>query len=252
MTDAQYPTLTINRESAAWDGNTIGLLPTLAGNTMTLVRDLTTVFSDYADLVADAAAQSGTLSWRVLDNNNNNVTGTYLNGNTLTINPTNYSGQSLRFELAVDFDGKRFVIDEGAINVQDLSGAWKVNTTPTYDPKSRTLDASTLNTGINLAQGFEWVDFEGETMWKDGTTQANNPLSKYGLTAPTFSIVSGDNQFVELNGSTLSFKQGTENNFQTAHTMVIEIKATNRWGDIDNFNGNNRITVTIPAGTYTR
>ena len=252
MTDAQYPTLTINRESAAWDGNTIGLLPTLAGNTMTLVRDLTTVFSDYADLVADAAAQSGMLSWRVLDNNNNNVTGTYLNGNTLTINPTNYSGQSLRFELAVDFDGKRFVIDEGAINVQDLSGAWKVNTTSTYDPKSRTLDASTLNTGINLAQGFEWVDFEGETMWKDGTTQANNPLSKYGLTAPTFSIVSGDNQFVELNGSTLSFKQGTENNFQTAHTMVIEIKATNRWGDIDNFNGNNRITVTIPAGTYTR
>ena len=221
---------------------------------MTLVRDLTTVFSDYADLVADAAAQSGTLSWRVLDNNNNNVTGTYLNGNTLTINPTNYSGQSLRFELAVDFDGKRFAIDGGSINVQDLSGAWVVNATDTYNPMSRTLDASAINTGINLAKGFEWVDFEGETMWEDGTTDATNPLSKYGLSAPTFRIVDGETQYVVLNQTTgqLSFKTGTDNNFQTAHTMVIEVIANNRWGDIDNFNGNNRITVTIPAGTYTR
>ena len=254
MTDAQYPTLTINRASAAWDGNTIGLLPTLAGNTMTLVRDLTTVFSNYADLVTDAAAQSGTLSWRILDSHNNNVTGTYLSGNTLTITPTNYSGDALRFELAIDFDGKRFVIDGGSINVQDLSGAWVVNSTQTYNPMSRTLDASAINTGINLAQGFEWVDFEGETMWEDGTTDATNPLSKYGLSAPTFRIVDGDTQYVELDETTgqLSFKTGMDNNFQTAHTMVIEVMATNRWGDIDNFNGNNRITVTIPAGTYTR
>ena len=252
MTDAQYPTLTINRESAAWDGNTIGLLPTLDNNTMTLVRDLTTVFSDYADLVTDARAQSGTLSWRVLDNYNNNVTGTYLSGNTLTITPTNYSGDALRFELAVDFDGKRFVIDGGSINVQDLSGAWVVNATDTYNPMSRTLDASAINTGINLAQGFEWVDFEGETMWEDGTTSTTNPLSKYGLSAPTFEVVSGKTQYVVLENGVLKFNDNTDNNFQTAHTMVIEIKATNRWGDIDNFNGNNRITVTIPAGTYTR
>ena len=254
MTDAQYPTLTINRESAAWDGNTIGLLPTLDSNTntMTLVRDLTTVFSDYADLVTDAAAQNGTLSWRVLDSHNNNVTGTYLSGNTLTITPTNYSGQSLRFELAVDFDGKRFVINEGAINVQDLSGAWKVNATNDYNPMSRTLDASAINTGINLAKGFEWVDFEGNSMWKDGDEVIANPLSKYGLSAPTFEVVSGKTQYVVLENGVLKFNDNTDNNFQTAHTMVIEIKATNRWGDIDNFNGNNLITVTIPAGTYTR
>lgn len=254
MTDAQYPTLTINRESAAWDGNTIGLLPTLAGNTMTLVRDLRTVFSDYADLVTDARAQSGMLSWRILNANNVDVTSTYMDSNTLTIEPTNYNGSALRFELAVDFDGKRFVIDEGAINVQDLSGAWKVNATNDYNPMSRTLDASAINTGINLAKGFEWVDFEGETMWEDGTTDATNPLSKYGLSAPTFRIVDGETQYVVLNQTTgqLSFKTGTDNNFQTAHTMVIEVIATNRWGDIDNFNGNNLITVTIPAGTYTR
>ena len=254
MTDDQYPQLTIQRESAAWNGNTIGLLPTLDGNTMTLVRDLRTVFSDYADLVTDARAQSGMLSWRILNANNVDVTSTYMDSNTLTIEPTNYNGSALRFELAVDFDGKRFVIDEGAINVQDLSGAWVVNATDTYNPMSRTLDASAINTGINLAKGFEWVDFEGETMWEDGTTDATNPLSKYGLSAPTFRIVDGETQYVVLNQTTgqLSFKTGTDNNFQTAHTMVIEVIATNRWGDIDNFNGNNLITVTIPAGTYTR
>lgn len=252
MTDAQYPQLSIEREDAAWNGNTIALLPIATSTQMTLTRDLRTVFSNYANLLSDAVAESGTLAWRILDNNNADVTSTYLSGNTLTITPTNYSGQALRFELAVDYDGKEFVIDGGSINVQDLSGAWVVNSTQTYNPLSRTLDGSTLNTGINLAQGLEWVDYEGNTMWEDGTEVTTNLLSKYGLSEPTFRIISGANQFVELNGSVLSFRSGTENNFQTAHTMVIEVVANNRWGDIDNFSGNNRITVTIPAGTYTR
>ena len=56
MTDAQYPQLTINRESAAWSGNTIGLLPQ-QGTVVTLERDLKTVFSDYGNTLNTATAK---------------------------------------------------------------------------------------------------------------------------------------------------------------------------------------------------
>ena len=104
--------------------------------------------------------------------------------------------------------------------------------------------------GIDLSQGFEWKDYEGQTMWKDGS---NTGLAKYALTAPTFKIVSGANQYIELNGRTLNFKSGTENNFLEAHTVVIEVVAQSKWGSIEGYNDATKfITVTIPAGTYTR
>ena len=245
MTDAQYPQLTINRESAAWSGNTIGLLPQ-QGTVVTLERDLKTVFSDYGNTLNTATAKGGTLNFKVYSNGVD-ATNTFVNGTTLKINPSIYTGQTLRFELQVAYGSKIFVVDGGNVQVQDLSGSWIVNKTQTFNPLNRTMNTTQ---GIDLSQGFEWKDYEGQTMWKDGS---NTGLAKYALTAPTFKIVSGANQYIELNGCTLNFKSGTENNFLEAHTVVIEVVAQSKWGSIEGYNDAAKfITVTIPAGTYTR
>lgn len=245
MTDAQYPQLTINRESAAWSGNTIGLLPQ-QGTVVTLERDLKTVFSDYSNTLSTATAKGGTLSFKVYSNGVD-ATNTFVNGTTLKIDPSIYTGQTLRFELQVAYGSKMFVVDGGNVQVQDLSGSWIVNKTQTFNPLNRTMNTTQ---GIDLSQGFEWKDYEGQTMWKDGN---NTGLTKYALTAPTFKIVSGANQYIELNGRTLNFKSGTENNFLEAHTVVIEVVAQSKWGSIEGYNDATKfITVTIPAGTYTR
>ena len=239
MTDAQYPQLTINRESAAWSGNTIGLLPQ-QGTVVTLERDLKTVFSDYGNTLNTATAKGGTLNFKVYSNGVD-ATNTFVNGTTLKIDPSIYTGQTLRFELQVAYGSKIFVVDGGNVQVQDLSGSWIVNKTQTFNPLNRTMNTTQ---GIDLSQGFEWKDYEGQTMWKDG--------SNTGL-APTFKIVSGANQYIELNGRTLNFKSGTENNFLEAHTVVIEVVAQSKWGSIEGYNDATKfITVTIPAGTYTR
>ena len=245
MTDAQYPQLTINRESAAWSGNTIGLLPQ-QGTVVTLERDLKTVFSDYGNTLSTATAKGGTLNFKVYSNGVD-ATNTFVNGTTLKIDPSTYTGQTLRFELQVAYGSKMFVVDGGNVQVQDLSGSWIVNKTQTFNPLNRTMNTTQ---GIDLSQGFEWKDYEGQTMWKDGS---NTGLAKYALTAPTFKIVSGANQYIELNGRTLNFKSGTENNFLEAHTVVIEVVAQSKWGSIEGYNDATKfITVTIPAGTYTR
>lgn len=245
MTDAQYPQLTINRESAAWSGNTIGLLPQ-QGTVVTLERALKTVFSDYSNTLSTATAKGGTLSFKVYSNGVD-ATNTFVNGTTLKIDPSIYTGQTLRFELQVAYGSKMFVVDGGNVQVQDLSGSWIVNKTQTFNPLNRTMNTTQ---GIDLSQGFEWKDYEGQTMWKDGN---NTGLTKYALTAPTFKIVSGANQYIELNGRTLNFKSGTENNFLEAHTVVIEVVAQSKWGSIEGYNDATKfITVTIPAGTYTR
>ena len=245
MTDAQYPQLTINRESAAWSGNTIGLLPQ-QGTVVTLERDLKTVFSDYGNTLNTATAKGGTLNFKVYSNGVD-ATNTFVNGTTLKIDPSIYTGQTLRFELQVAYGSKIFVVDGGNVQVQDLSGSWIVNKTQTFNPLNRTMNTTQ---GIDLSQGFEWKDYEGQTMWKDGS---NTGLAKYALTAPTFKIVSGANQYIELNGRTLNFKSGTENNFLEAHTVVIEVVAQSKWGSIEGYNDATKfITVTIPAGTYTR
>lgn len=245
MTDAQYPQLTINRESAAWSGNTIGLLPQ-QGTVVTLERDLKTVFSDYGNTLNTATAKGGTLNFKVYSNGVD-ATNTFVNGTTLKIDPSIYTGQTLRFELQVAYGSKMFVVDGGNVQVQDLSGSWIVNKTQTFNPLNRTMNTTQ---GIDLSQGFEWKDYEGQTMWKDGS---NTGLAKYALTAPTFKIVSGANQYIELNGRTLNFKSGTENNFLEAHTVVIEVVAQSKWGSIEGYNDATKfITVTIPAGTYTR
>lgn len=245
MTDAQYPQLTINRESAAWSGNTIGLLPQ-QGTVVTLERDLKTVFSDYDNTLNTATAKGGTLNFKVYSNGVD-ATNTFVNGTTLKINPSIYTGQTLRFELQVAYGSKMFVVDGGNVQVQDLSGSWIVNKTQTFNPLNRTMNTTQ---GIDLSQGFEWKDYEGQTMWKDGS---NTGLAKYALTAPTFKIVSGANQYIELNDHTLNFKSGTENNFLEAHTVVIEVVAQSKWGSIEGYNDATKfITVTIPAGTYTR
>lgn len=245
MTDAQYPQLTINRESAAWSGNTIGLLPQ-QGTVVTLERDLKTVFSDYGNTLNTATAKGGTLNFKVYSNGVD-ATNTFVNGTTLKIDPSIYTGQTLRFELQVAYGSKIFVVDGGNVQVQDLSGSWIVNKTQTFNPLNRTMNTTQ---GIDLSQGFEWKDYEGQTMWKDGS---NTGLAKYALTAPTFKIVSGANQYIELNGCTLNFKSGTENNFLEAHTVVIEVVAQSKWGSIEGYNDATKfITVTIPAGTYTR
>lgn len=245
MTDAQYPQLTINRESAAWSGNTIGLLPQ-QGTVVTLERDLKTVFSDYGNTLSTATAKGGTLNFKVYSNGVD-ATNTFVNGTTLKIDPSTYTGQTLRFELQVAYGSKMFVVDGGNVQVQDLSGSWIVNKTQTFNPLNRTMNTTQ---GIDLSQGFEWKDYEGQTMWKDGNSTG---LAKYALTAPTFKIVSGANQYIELNGRTLNFKSGTENNFLEAHTVVIEVVAQSKWGSIEGYNDATKfITVTIPAGTYTR
>lgn len=245
MTDAQYPQLTINRESAAWSGNTIGLLPQ-QGTVVTLERDLKTVFSDYGNTLSTATAKGGTLNFKVYSNGVD-ATNTFVNGTTLKIDPSIYTGQTLRFELQVAYGSKIFVVDGGNVQVQDLSGSWIVNKSQTFNPLNRTMNTTQ---GIDLSQGFEWKDYEGQTMWKDGN---NTGLAKYALTAPTFKIASGANQYIELNGCTLNFKSGTENNFLEAHTVVIEVVAQSKWGSIEGYNDATKfITVTIPAGTYTR
>lgn len=245
MTDAQYPQLTINRESAAWSGNTIGLLPQ-QGTVVTLERDLKTVFSDYGNTLNTATAKGGTLNFKVYSNGVD-ATNTFVNETTLKIDPSIYTGQTLRFELQVAYGSKMFVVDGGNVQVQDLSGSWIVNKTQTFNPLNRTMNTTQ---GIDLSQGFEWKDYEGQTMWKDGS---NTGLAKYALTAPTFKIVSGANQYIELNDHTLNFKSGTENNFLEAHTVVIEVVAQSKWGSIEGYNDATKfITVTIPAGTYTR
>ncbi len=247
MTDNQYPKDEITKDAAAWNGDTIGLLPHDNNVLVTLKRDLTTVFENYSTVANSASDKGATLSFRIYVNNVLN--GSYLNndGKTLVVNPTTYRGENLKFELIETFGSKEFVIASGNVSVQDLSGSWVINKTETFDPQHRTLNSTS---GINLAEGFEWQDYVGNTMWKDGS--ASN-LSKYALTAPTFKIISGNTQYITLSGGMLNFTSGTENNFQTAHTVIIEVNAKSNWGTIAGYNNQTKtITVTIPAGTYTR
>lgn len=254
MAQNQYPQITFTKDEQAWDSNkaNVGLLPVKNASTgkVTLERNLETIFKDYSGTggkLDQITSNGGTVTFSAT------MDGAYygLSGNKIIVNPATYTGKPIKIKVTVAYGSQ--VIDVATVNagvvVQDLSGTWVVNkdNATGYNPLVRTM----VSGGIDLSKGFEWKDYAGITMWKDGSAMTTSKPADFALNNPTFSIVGGNSQFVEIRGNRLVFT-GAENNFLEDTEIKVKVNVSNRWGDIDNYNDNTSIiSVIIPAGTYT-
>ena len=231
-------------------------------HTLKYTYDLSAAVSNFDDLETTVQTLGGIVEYRVKGSDVSYGGITYSNG-TLTLNQFSYQTTNpvkvigkIKF---TNHDGSEFVADEFALNVkvENLSGKWTKGTT-SYTFATRADE-------FQLFKGFKWesTKFDNLLLWGDnGTAQApsfvpNNKLNNFGLFAPKFRFTeetkSVGEKYFELNttNGTLKLKPGTDA-FASDVTVKVEIYweeyATPRWGAVQNFNGNNIISITVPAG----
>jgi len=183
----------------------------------------------------------------------------------LTFTPAEYTGLTKEGKPATVRVVAQITLQDGeaplqeysaVVSIKNLSGSWKAGSlTANLDDKSKTYE---------LAKGFAWKDSRDAAMWENGAVvsesdkfgeDVTNPLSIYGLTAPTFEFVNAEGETVEDeylevdNTGKLKFTDKGKNfNFVKSYTTRVKIVADSQWGDIMGYKNNNIITVTIPTG----
>lgn len=139
------------------------------------------------------------------------------------------------------------------VSIKNISGSWVAGSfTASLNDKAAT---------YKLADGFTWNDMRGKAMWKSGVEIDDEedfgnktPLSIYKLSAPTFKFVDAQGKDTTCEYLTVNDKgeltfttTGKGYEFIKPYTAYVMVVASSQWGEITGYNGNNIITVTIPA-----
>lgn len=182
---------------------------------------------------------------------NEDNSGLTYTGTELTISTNQYKGQSITVKAYVEANGKAIesTLKTAQIEIPSVAGKW------TAGSKSVTLNDKAAS--YDVVKGFVWADSRGKSMWaegkvvigddKNGFATNVNALNMYGLTEPTLELE--ENDYLELDGNKVVFtEKGKSFKFQQAFEVTLTIKAASNWGEIENYEGNNTITLTIPAG----
>ena len=257
-----------------WEGTSVdgkvGITPTLDSDTkptkITAEFTLSNLFSNYSAIKEEVKKVEGASLTITVPGVADIVGVAYVEETTmLTFTPAEYTGLTKEGKPATVRVVAQITLQDGeaplqeysaVVSIKNLSGSWKAGSlTANLDDKSKTYE---------LAKGFAWKDSRDAAMWENGAVvsesdkfgeDVTNPLSIYGLTAPTFEFVNAEGETVEDeylevdNTGKLKFTDKGKNfNFVKSYTTRVKIVADSQWGDIMGYKNNNIITVTIPTG----
>ena len=225
-------------------------------SSINLNMDLKELFTNYDDVnsilgnntnnqvVIEVAAEDGDMS------------GINYSGTTLTIDPENYAGQAITITAYAKAKNQKIesTVKTAQIIIPAIAGKWIAGT--------KSYQLTDKNGAYEVLKGFEWVDSRNVALWQDGYSVkgdgtngfANNiwGLHVYGLTSPTISLPANEKyvELVEESGKkVIKFTtEGKSAQFVKDYTVTLTIDAPCKWGAIENYEGNNTITLTIPAG----
>ncbi len=257
-----------------WEGTSadgkVGITPTLDSDTkptkITAEFTLSNLFGNYSAIKEEVKKVEGASLTITVPGVADIVGVAYVEETTmLTFTPAEYTGLTKEGKPATVRVVAQITLQDGeaplqeysaVVSIKNLSGSWKAGSlTANLDDKSKTYE---------LAKGFAWKDSRDAAMWENGAVvsesdkfgeDVTNPLSIYGLTAPTFEFVNAEGETVEDeylevdNTGKLKFTDKGKNfNFVKSYTTRVKIVADSQWGDIMGYKNNNIITVTIPTG----
>lgn len=257
-----------------WEGTSadgkVGITPTLDSDTkptkITAEFTLSNLFSNYSAIKEEVKKVEGASLTITVPGVADIVGVAYVEETTmLTFTPAEYTGLTKEGKPATVRVVAQITLQDGeaplqeysaVVSIKNLSGSWKAGSlTANLDDKSKTYE---------LAKGFAWKDSRDAAMWENGAVvsesdkfgeDVTNPLSIYGLTAPTFEFVNAEGETVEdeylevdKTGKLKFTDKGKNFNFVKSYTTRVKIVADSQWGDIMGYKNNNIITVTIPTG----
>lgn len=267
-----YPNVvTLTPNADFWEGTpadgTAGLTPTLNDNakpsSIGLTYDLTTLFSNYAEVKA-AIPAGGSLTISVADVAQ--IPGLSYNSATskLTYDKDAFTGYLadgetkavVKVKAVVTLGAEAIQTLNATINIINISGSWVA-------PATKAVTLTDKAAIVDLSKGFQWNDLRGKAMWKDAATTvggndfaaSTNALALYGLDVPTFILFDKatnmqiTSEYLTLAPATgkISFTQaGKDFNFIRDYVITVKVVAGSQWGAIKNYAGNEYITVTIP------
>lgn len=257
-----------------WEGTSadgkVGITPTLDSDTkptkITAEFTLSNLFSNYSAIKEEVKKVEGASLTITVPDVADIVGVAYVEETTvLTFTPAKYTGLTKEGKPATVRVVAQITLQDGeaplqeysaVVSIKNLSGSWKAGSlTANLDDKSKTYE---------LAKGFVWKDSRDAAMWENGAVVSDsdkfgegvtNPLSIYGLTAPTFEFVNAEGETVgdeylevDKTGKLKFTDKGKNFNFVKSYTTRVKIVADSQWGDIMGYKNNNIITVTIPTG----
>ncbi len=263
------PNLWAGSETAGQVGMSLTLTPDdKKPNNITVDLDLRRLFSNYNDIKKAVDKISGaSLNLIVVDQKGDKVTaqshysaaGVAFDGNILRLykDAFDVAKTQLSIKATVELDGTQKPLQEfkAALTINNISGKWIAG--------DRKLNLDNKAISYEVGKKFQWVDSRDKVMWANGKQNAYDEnfddfaLNLYGLEAPVFSFYDIDNgkvvdsnKYLTIDSKTgaLSFKEaGKAYKFQQEYVTHIKISAKSRWGAIENYNGNDIVTVIIPA-----
>ena len=239
---------------------------TLSGDVVTgqigTSKDLTALFRDYNATYTQVydLAMKGVIDFEIIGNAGADINGS----NELIYETSTYDGKDVKVKTTVSFGGVVIDAHEYVVRIAEpdkLSGTWKIaqNT-----PMNQSITNDNKTNGIELFNGFSWVDGRGKVMWKDGAALTDaqsadfngvDPLNAYYLGEPTFTLEGDTEGFftVDATGKITLTNAGQAIN-GLAQPYVVKVKATVKspWGNVVGAtDANTTVIVTIPRGfTY--
>ncbi|MFS2517407.1 hypothetical protein [Bacteroides xylanisolvens] len=251
--DIKYPAeadLTLVN-SNAWDGAKAILNLVEAGDPITAVtaeRDLTELFTNYADFVGSGSdgtftSLGGKIVFSVVGEVPNGVT---LNSTTgaLSVAKT-YPVGGAGFSVKVEAKCEEKVISTKTIPV--VFNTAKMNGTFDYSTEGENNDklafdvssAVTRGEGVEVSKALVWKDASDRQLWPSTEASTDYDSSKgaeiFGFTV-SFELVAGeDNSSFELNPTTGKLTLTKPGNTQGTKAMTVKVKAipTSPWGTVE-------------------
>lgn len=265
-----YPDIKkLNVNGTFWDdvNNKVGFTPTLDNDLkptkITTEYTLSDLFTNYKDVQTAVNAIPGAkLEITVPDWSK--INGIKYNENTTVLTfqdaydglmDDNKTKAEVKVVAAVSLAGVSEPLQKysAVVSIMNISGSWVAGQLAvSLDDKAAT---------YKLADGFIWNDMRGKAMWKNGAEIDDekefgnkNPLGIYKLSAPRFQFVDAQGkdttcEYLEVNnkGELTFTSTGKGYAFIKPYTAYVMVVAGSQWGEITGYNGNNIITVTIPA-----
>ena len=172
---------------------------------------------------------------------------------TLNVTIGEYKGDRINVDATIATSDKHALANHsGIILVPNFGGTWTVGN------KAHT--ASNVVDAIDLTKGCTWKSEKGGLiMWQDGRVFdgtktsdkfATNPLTIYGLTAPTFNIIEDKDDLATVDESKgiLTFNSKAKDYvFQKDYVIKVEVTVDASHGTIAGDGKSTIITITIPA-----
>ena len=238
--------------SNAWDGTKAILNLKETGNSpitaVTAVRDLTELFTNYADFVGDGSdgtltTLGGEFKFSVVGDTPRGVTLDAATG-ALSVDKT-YNGAAAGFSVKVEAKCEEKVISTKTIPV--VFNTAKMNGTFDYASEEETKDKLAFDVssavrrgeGVEVSKALVWKDASDRQLWPStGASTAydsSNGAEVFGF-AVAFELVAGeDNGSFILNSTTGKLTLKKPDNTQGTKAMTVKVKAipTSPWGTVE-------------------